>query len=208
MSRLLLVRHGNTELDSASRFWGQADIKLSAEGQRQAECLRDRLAAEKIDVIYTSTLSRAVATAGTIASNRKLKIVPCAELREINFGYVEGLTFEEIGQRFPELAEAMANRKAHPGFPGGESIEDLDRRVGQFLPRLEKHKPEDTVLVVAHSGVLRLLTCHLLKIGIEHWRQLRLDLASLSILDTYPQGAILSLLNDVSHLKQTGGCND
>jgi len=70
----------------------------------------------------------------------------------------------------------------------------------KFLSRLEKHTPEDTVLVVAHAGVLRLLICHLLPIDIRHWRQLRTDLASLSIVETHSQGATLHLLNDTSHL--------
>jgi alpha-ribazole phosphatase len=122
-------------------------------------------------------------------------------LHEINFGKVEGLTFKEISQLYPDLAESWPTRDLTFRFPGGESIHDLNNRVSKFLDRLEKHAPEDTILIVAHSGVLRLLICHLLRIEPWHWRQLRTDLASLSILDTYPQGAILNLLNDISHLK-------
>jgi len=164
------VRHGNTKGNSAERFWGQTDVELSAVGKRQAEQVRDRLATEKIDAIYTSNLHRASATA-------------------------------EIGQLYPELAKAWPTRDLAFRFPDGESIGDLNNRVTKFLDRLEKHAPEETVLVVAHSGVLRLLICHLLMIEPWHWRRFRTDLASLSILETYPQGAILNLLNDVSHLK-------
>ncbi|GAH63159.1 unnamed protein product, partial [marine sediment metagenome] len=82
----------------------------------------------------------------------------------------------------------------------GESVAELINRVSKFLERLEKHAPEETILIVAHSAPLRLLICHLLGIELRHWRQIRLDLASLSILDTYPQGAILNSLNDISHL--------
>ena len=78
---------------------------------------------------------------------------------------------------------------------------DLDQRVARFLTRLDKHPAEATVLVVAHSGVLRLLLCHLLEIDIYHWRQLRTDLASLSIVETHPYGTALNLLNDTSHLR-------
>ena len=103
MSRLLLVRHGKTKLNSTERFWGQTDVELSAEGIRQAERLRDRLAAQKIDSIYASNLRRALLTAEIIASRHQLQITSCAELSEINFGYVEGLKFEEISQLYPEL---------------------------------------------------------------------------------------------------------
>lgn len=201
MSKLLLVRHGDTKGNSAERFWGQTDVELSATGIRQAERLRDRLATEKIDAIYTSNLRRASATAEIIASCHQLAVITCAELHEINFGKFEGLTFKEISQLYPELVKVWLTRDLTFRYPGGESIADLNNRVIKFLDRLEQHTPEETVLIVAHSGILRLLICHLLRIEPWHWRQIRTDLASLSILETYPQGAILNSLNDVSHLR-------
>ena len=201
MSRLLLVRHGNTTLDNATRFWGTTDVELNTEGIRQAEKLRDRLEKENIHAIYASKLSRARVTAETIASRHHLDITTCAELNEINFGFLEGLTFEEISQRHPELAEVLSKWAVKPKFPGGESLDELDNRVQKFLKRLHKHKPEETILIVSHAGTLRLMICDLLGIGPKHWRHMRLDLASLSVIETYPQGAMLSLLNDVSHLK-------
>lgn len=86
-------------------------------------------------------------------------------------------------------------------FPGGESVDELNTRVIKFLDKLKKHSEDQTILVVAHSAPLRLIICHLLGVELWRWRQFRLDLASLSILETYPQGAILSLLNDTSHLR-------
>jgi len=163
--------------------------------------LRDRLATEKIDAIYTSNLRRASVTAEIIASRHQLGVTICAELHEINFGKIEGLTFKEISQLHPELAKAWPTRNLTFRFPAGESIGELNDRVTKFLDRLEKYAPEETVLIVAHSGPLRLLICHLLRIEPWHWRQFRTDLASLSILETYPQGAILNSLNDVSHLR-------
>lgn len=200
MSKLLLVRHGNTKLNSAGRYWGQTDVELSADGTRQAERLRNRLATQKIDIAYTSDLQRASVTAKIIATNHQVDIVTCPELREINFGKIEGLTFKEVSQLYPEVAEAWSKWSLTLKYPDGESIVELNNRVSKFLERLEKHAPEETVLIVAHSAPLRLLICHLLGAEIQHWRQIHLNLASLSILDTYPQGAILNLLNDVSHL--------
>lgn len=200
MSKLLLVRHGDTKLNSGQRFWGKTDVELSANGISQAESLRDRLSTEKIDVVYASNLKRAQVTAEIIASTHQLDITTCAELGEINFGWIEGLTFEEISQRYPEVAELLGNRSTRPKFPGGESLDELNIRVNKFIRRLEKHAPEETILIVSHSGTLRLLMCNLMGIELEHWRQFRLTLGSLSLLDTYPEGAILNLLNDISHL--------
>lgn len=205
MSKLFLVRHGNTKLNNSKRFWGKTDVELSDVGIRQAEKLRDRLATHKIDAIYASNLSRARLTAEIIASRHKSDITTLAELSEINFGWIEGLTFEEVGKLHPEMADILSKWSIRPKFPGGESLDDLNDRVLKFLNRLKKHKPEETITIVAHAGTLRLMICNLLEIGLEHWRHIQLDLASLSIMETYPQGAILSLLNDVSHLKPQGG---
>ena len=200
MSRLLLVRHGDTELNSAERYWGRGDVKLSPAGLEQAEKLRDRLAVEKIDAVYSSDLERALVTAEIIASNHQLAVITCAELREVNFGQLEGLTFSEICQLYPEVARSWAERNPQFKYPGGESLIEFNKRVSKFLNKLEEHAVEETVLVVAHAGVLRTLVCRLLGINLQRRWQIRIDLASLSILETHQQGAILNLLNDVSHL--------
>ena len=201
MSRLLLVRHGNTELNSARIFVGHTDAELSAVGYSQVERLRDRLSAEKIDVIYSSDLKRALVTAETIASRHQLEVVTCPELREINYGNLDGLTFEEISRLYPEVAQLCTDWSLQLQFPDGESVDELKQRVSRFLDRLKQHTPEQTVLIVAHGGPLRLMVCSLLGIDLWHWRQIQLDLASLSIVDTYPEVAVISLLNDASHLR-------
>ncbi len=201
MSRLLLVRHGITEFNSTRRFAGYSDIEMSAAGYRQVERLRDCLAGEKIDAVYSSDLKRALATAETIASRHRLAVIACPELREINYGEVEGLTFNEISRRYPELAELISSFDLRLVFPGGESFGGFISRTCAFMKRLDEHNPEQTILIVSHSGPLKVLVCHLLGIDQSHWRQFRIDNASLSIVETYPQRAIISLLNDTSHLR-------
>lgn len=204
LSRLLLVRHGDTELNSNRRFQGYSDIELNADGYKQAERLRDRLAVERIDTIYSSDLTRALTTAQTIASRHRLEVIPCAELREVNFGKLEGLTYDEIGRLYPEVAKLWVARSRRLRFPGGESLSEFYKRVGKFLGRLKKHTPEQIILIVAHSGPLRILLCYLLGIELWHWRHFRLDVTSLSIVETYPEIAVMSLLNDTSHLRGVG----
>jgi len=202
LSRLLLVRHGDTEWSSARRFLGYSDIELNPTGLRQAERLRDRLATERINFVYSSDLRRASVTAEIIAAWHQLEVITCTELREIDYGKVEGLTFEEISRLYPEVAKLCISWSLELKFPDGESVDELNARVSKFMGRMKKHAPEQTILIVGHSAPLRLLVCHLMDMELKHWRQFRLDLASLTIVETYPQwGAILSLLNDVSHLK-------
>jgi len=205
LSRLLLVRHGITETNATRRFTGHTDVDLNADGYRQAEKLRDRLAEEKIDVAYCSDLKRALVTAEVISSGHKVEPVTCPEIREINYGEAEGLTYQEISDRFPELGEMIARYSPVLSFPGGEGFSELTARAARFIDRLNNHEEQQTILIVSHGGMLRTLTCQLLGMGQDHWSKFRFDNASLTIVDIYPQRAILSLLNDTSHLKEAGG---
>lgn len=201
MAKLLLVRHGDTKQHSSERLWGHTDVELSDIGIWQAERVRDRLANEQIDVVYSSHLRRAVKTAEIIAVRHSLPVTVCPEIGEVNFGEVEGFTFKEVSERYPELTKSWPNNSLTIKFPGGESFADLNARVGKFLERLEKHTAEEQLLIVAHNGPLRLIICNLLRLEPQRWRQFRLELSSLSTMETYPGGAILTSLNDVTHLK-------
>jgi alpha-ribazole phosphatase len=200
LSRLFLVRHGETDWVKAHRCHGFSDIPLNARGLMQAERLRERLRHERLDAVYSSDLQRAQGTARTVASALDLAVVPCPELREIHFGEFEGAIFEEIGGRNPALAQAWLERSISLAMPGGESLPQLVQRVAGFAPRLHSHDGQ-TVLIVAHSGSLRALLCHLLGMGLEQWWQLRMEPASVTLVETYPQGALLRLVNDVCHLE-------
>jgi alpha-ribazole phosphatase len=200
MTKLFLVRHGDTKLNSRERFWGKTDVPLSEAGIAQAKSLRKRLSGYKFDTIYSSTLGRCMTTAKIIAQSQGATPQSCEDLNEIDFGFIEGLTFEEIKQKHPDLAQVMSIWKSRPAFPGGESFDQLNERVLKFASMLDTTDGYGKVLVVAHAGIIRLLICNLMKINIVHWRQMRIDLASLSYMDIYKEGAILSLLNDTSHL--------
>ena len=202
MAKFLLVRHGDVEPSSNEKLWGYSDVPLSAVGLSQVQKLRDRLATERIDAAYASDLQRASLTATTIASEHKLEVIPCPELREINFGQAEGLTFDQIRQLHPEVTQLWLARNHKLRYPEGESIDEFNNRVAKFPSRLEEHSAEETILVVAHSGPLRLLVCLFLGLDVKHWWQLRLGLASLTVLETYSQGALLHLLNDTCHLTE------
>ncbi len=200
MARLLLVRHGKTS-DEVGRYYGHTDIGLSDEGIRQAKKLRDRLASEEIKAIYSSDLKRASLTAEFIASPHRLPVIRCPELRELHFGRLEGMSFDEIQRCYPEAAQLWSTPDPGIAAPGGETLEELTVRVKRFTTRLQEHSGEESILVVAHGGSLWVLLCDLLGMRLG-WRwQVRLDLASLSIVETYPEGAVLCLLNDTSHLR-------
>jgi alpha-ribazole phosphatase len=164
--------------------------------------LRRRLTTQKIACVYASELSRAVVTARTIASVHKLSVISRPELNEINFGDIEGLTYTEIQARYPATASSWRQRSLTLAYPGGESLSALDKRAACFRGTLGQLETDMTALIVAHSGVLRSLICQLLGMDLANRWNIRLDLASLSIVDCYAEMAILSILNDTSHLKE------
>jgi broad specificity phosphatase PhoE/GNAT superfamily N-acetyltransferase len=212
----LLARHGESKFNNTHQFAGQVDVGLTDNGCRQAENLRHRLAGEQIDAVYTSTLSRARTTAEIVISGRDLAITECPELQEISYGDIEGLTYADIQKRFPKLANQIHHFDPAMEFPGGESFLGFIKRVESFKERLTKHGEKETVLIVAHGGPLRTLILSLLGIDQSVWWQLRLDNASLSVIDIYPpmealpeaaeksaqasQRVILSLFNETDFL--------
>lgn len=201
MARLLLVRHGITEYNSSHKFAGYSDVELSVEGYRQAEKLGERLAGEKIDAVFSSDLKRAIATARAATAAHNLEIIRRPELREMNYGIAEGMTFRELSEQHPEIAESIIHFNTGICFPEGETFMGFVSRSCEFLKMLSDYTEDQTVLIVSHGGVLKVLVCDLLGIDHTHWPQIRFDNASLSIMDTYRERVILSLLNDTSHLR-------
>ena len=200
LNRLLLARHGRTEWNETGRYQGSSDVGLSSGGLQEAEALGRRLAGERIDAIYCSDLKRAVETAEAVARGRDLKLITHKELREIDFGGLEGLTFGEIDRRYPGI-DWWTARDPDMKLPQGESVSQLAKRVRRFLAELGGHSDEETALVVAHGGTLRAVICLVLGLSLEHWWQISIDSASLSMIDRYSTTSVLSHLNDVCHLE-------
>lgn len=196
MTQLLLVRHGTTSFNSEHRFLGRTDIGLSPLGLRQVERLRDYMAGEKLDAVYCSDLNRAVTTAEIVLAGRNIPMTSCPELRECDYGVCEGLTFGEIRERHPDLAARLIPFSLDLAFPEGETFRYFVERSSGFLERIKRHGPSETILVVSHNGPVRALICRFLGISLDHWWQVRIDVASLSIVELNPRGAIVCRLND------------
>jgi alpha-ribazole phosphatase len=144
-------------------------------------------------------------TTQILASTLGINIAPCPELRELDFGKLEGLTFNEAQRSYPWIEQRWLSHNPETDLEQVESLSQLTHRVSLFVPKLGGHGVTDTILIVSHGGPLRVLLCLLLGIDLERWWQFELKCASISVVETYPQGAVLSLLNDVCHLKGLGG---
>ena len=153
MTELLLVRHGETDWNRDRRFQGHADQPLNDAGREQARALADQLAGERIDFVYTSDLVRARETAEIVAARVGADVVVLSELREIDVGDWEGLTWPEIEQRHPEGARSW--HEHGQGWTSGETYDELGERIIAALRRIAADHPDQNVLVVGHGGTVR-----------------------------------------------------
>jgi probable phosphoglycerate mutase len=154
MTELILIRHGQTELNRGPFFQGQIDVPLNALGLAQAARLAQRLAAERIDALACSDLLRTRQTAEP--ASRTLDLAPAhdAALREQHFGAFEGLSFDQVTERHPDAFAAWLRHEAHYAVPGGESVERFHARVTGALRAIARANAGRRIAVVTHGGVL------------------------------------------------------
>lgn len=211
-TRLLLLRHGETELSVQRRYSGRGDPELTARGQDQAAGAAarlssphaDGLAADGIAAVLTSPLRRARQTAAAVAVALDVPLVVRDALTETDFGGWEGLTFAEAAERDPEIhARWLGDEHVPP--PGGESFAAVSARLRAELAAVLGEYPGQTVVVVTHVTPIKLLLRTALNGGPEILYRLHLDLVSLSVADFYPDGgASVRLVNDTNHRPRHG----
>ena len=159
-TRIIAIRHGETEWNASGRLQGHTDVPLSAVGRRQAARLARALAArgEAMAAIYTSDLARARQTAQALADALALPLTATAGLRERCFGALEGLSFAEVEARWPDAAEQW--RRRVPDWradAGGESLVELRTRVLRTVDALAAPHPGQQIALFVHGGVLDIL---------------------------------------------------
>jgi len=158
-TKLLVVRHGVTEWNRAGLAQGMADIDLDEEGRRQAHAVAATLASFDIDAVLSSDLSRAVHTAEPIAQRHGLDVVQDPDFREVDQGEWTGLTTAEIRRRWPDLWGPARHYSARPG---GESPQQVRRRMLRAVARVVGGHPEETVVIVSHGAAIRWLSAEAL----------------------------------------------
>ena len=201
MTRIFLVRHGETEWNKSLRYQGHRDISLSDTGRRQAEKIAARLSTERIDAAYSSDLSRALETAKAISSFHNLNVNIVTELKETNFGRWEGLTYKEIDEQFHEVMNGWRTNPMETKIPGGESLGEVAQRCHAGMEKIIRENPGKNVLVVAHGGIIRIIAATALGMPLNDSWKIKQDNVALNIIEFYDkESAIVCLLNDISHL--------
>lgn len=149
--KLFVVRHGETDWNKFGRIQGWEDIPLNHNGILQAARLRDMLKDVRIDAVYSSDLRRALKTAEIIAAPHGVKVIPMWRLREAKRGVINGLTYKEVIEKYPEFIEAFRRDPYRTRPQDGESLEDAEQRVRQALEIIREENPGKNVLIVSHA---------------------------------------------------------
>jgi alpha-ribazole phosphatase len=188
-----LVRHASH--GGGDRLIGSTDLPLDEAGRRQAAALAGRLASREIKRIVTSPLARCRQTAAALAASASLPIEVDPDLREVDFGRWEGLTFTEAAQREPETLKQWLEKPDEFTFPGGESVPEFWARVGRAVVRLSS-APDNGTLAVTHGGVVRAAICHVLGLPPRNYILFDVRTASLTTLTVFGAHGVLSGLNE------------
>jgi broad specificity phosphatase PhoE len=198
-----LVRHAQTAWNREVRFRDRADLTLDDVGWRQAEATGRYLTSRwPVDAVYTSPIRRARQTAGVPADTCGLTAQPLHGLLDIDFGEWQGHSPDEVGEQYPELLHAWFCAPHTVHIPGGESLDTVRHRAVAGLTTVVQRHRGQTIAMVGHSVVNRVLLCAVLGLGNEHFWRLRQATCAVNVFEVEEDGTfIIALLNDTCHLQ-------
>lgn len=204
-TRFYLIRHGETDWNKQGIYQGWTDIELSDHGKRQAMLLGERFQNKALDAIYVSPLKRAIATAEPVARVKEIPIQLDEHFKEINFGEWEGSSVPQLREKYGESFQNFFDNPFAHSFPGEGSFESVKKRsVEGFEALLEKHKGQ-TVAIVSHGGLLRVLIMTLMGMDHSFYRKTWINNTAITTIDILDNGKrILLTLNDNAHLEFGG----
>jgi len=200
VTTIYLIRHGETEGDpnGKRRYKGSLDVPLSENGISQIEALSSYLERVSISKIYSSPLSRALRSAEIIASAKGLSPISLDSLRERSFGVWEGMSFDEIVDRYPKEFNLWREDPLRFSPLGGESTLEVRERVMPTISKLIDEHKGDAIILVAHGGVNRIILCEVLGISLDNIFRVEQDYACLNILEFWPDEKVVArLINGV-----------
>ncbi len=194
MTTFLLIRHGENEYTRKNKLPGQqAGIHLNERGQKQAAALADSLKALPIEAVYSSSLERAVETAGPLAQALHLEIQPRPALMDINIGTWTGRSLRMLNRLKVWAIVQRAPSLYH--FPEGESFLQAQERVVSELDSIAQAHKKGLVAVVFHADPIKLAIAHYIGLPFDHFQRLVIGTGSVSILGLHELGAALLALN-------------
>jgi len=200
ITRLCLVRHGETEWNAEGRVQGQTDIPLSQVGLRQAQASATLLARHDFTAVYSSDLMRVRQTAEPSAQKLALPLQFDPELRERHYGIFERMLYTEVKERHPELYRRFHEKDPDFDFETGESLRTFFDRSLRAVKRIADKHAGEQVLIFTHGGVLDMVYRHALALGLSADRDYGIPNCGVNWVEITPEGWSVHRWADVTHL--------
>ena len=201
MTRIVLVRHGHVDWIAPERFRGRAELPLSSLGRRQAQAAAGYIAATwKPDAVYTSPLGRCRETGAAIAAPFRLEPQPIDGLCDIDYGKWQGLTRDQAKKCWPDESELWFRAPHIAALPGGETLAAVLSRVTAALRDILQHHPDQTVVMVGHDSVNRVLLLFTLDLPLSRYWHLRQDPCGINELIFDNGSFVVGSINQTQHL--------
>jgi len=202
MTRMILVRHGETEWNRVEHFREHADVPLNETGLVQAKAMARRVAAEWRPVaIYSSPLARAVKTAEAVAWHFGLSVQVHPGLIDIDYGEWQGLTPREAKERWPEVIDVWYNTPHTARIPGGETLDELRARAERMMNEQAARHQGQTIVLVGHTVINRVILLGVLGLGNDHFWRLRQDTCAINTFEVEGGFFTIGSLNETYHLR-------
>jgi alpha-ribazole phosphatase len=191
--RVLLVRHAIAE--GNGRFEGQRDVSLTSAGRRELRLLAKKCSQHSVQAVYSSDLRRARQTAGPVARGFGLEVEVRPALREMHFGRWQGLSWEQVARRFPQLARQWTEHFPRQTIPGAEPLRAFKKRIGLEVREIVAANAGRCVLIVTHAGVIRVTLSKVLGLPERNLFRLAQDPCALNVIDYFVDGALVQCIN-------------
>jgi probable phosphoglycerate mutase len=199
ITKLYLVRHGESTWNAQARYQGQLDTPISELGQEQSRALARRLASEGLDVVYTSPLARSVGTARLIADALEIEVREEPRFIEIHHGEWQGMYVREVEEKFGDLLKLWKTHPSRAQMPGGESFDDVMQRALEATGEILDRHAGQRVAVVSHDIPLKAIIVDALKMDRDNSWALGFENGAFSVVE-YGSRKRLTALNDIYHL--------
>jgi probable phosphoglycerate mutase len=206
-TRILLIRHGETDWNRIRRFQGRSDLPLNQKGKDQAHALALALKDESLTAIYSSPLIRTLETARLIkVFHPSIPLFEEEGLVEMNLGEFEGMEAQHWAAEYPDFLRTWQETPASVTMPGGESLQEVQTRAIGTLERITKLYPtESTLLLCSHNFVNLTMLCYALRVPLDRFREMRQETAALNVLYMQGQRLWAKVVNERSYLKMSNG---
>ncbi len=203
MGDIYLIRHGETKWNAGGIFRGRADIPLNDKGKKQAKAVGKALSGLEFAAVYASPLSRAIETASEVSAPHGIEPEIDDGLIDINYGEWEGVSNNEVREKYPDLHKQWLNAPQTVTFPGGESIVDVAERALKATIKLARRQEDETIALVSHRVPNKMILIAVMGINVSRFWDIEQDTACINVLRYVRKNDrfIVAKVNDTSPTK-------